>query len=141
MGNIVDALWEINKDKPVVVPVHPRAKSKIGMLPNYKKFYELMVLDPLSYLEMLSLQRSAKLIITDSGGLQKEAYFNKVPCITIRDQTEWCETVDNGWNKLVSANCDEIVKQVLSEFQPKANSGNLFGNGDAANLILSELTK
>ena len=141
LKNIVDALWELNKDKPVVVPVHPRAKSRIRVLPNYKKFNELTVIDPLSYREMLSLQRSAKRIITDSGGLQKEAYFNRVPCITIRDQTEWCETVYSGWNKLVGANCDEIVETVLSEFHPNSNSGNLFGNGDAANLILSELSK
>ena len=54
----------------------------------------------------------------------------------IRDRTEWCETVYGGWNKLVGANCDEIVETVLSEFHPNSNSGNLFGNGDAANLIL-----
>ena len=88
---------------------------------------------------MLRLQISAKRIITDSGGLQKEAYFNRIPCVTIRNETEWEETLEYGWNKLVAANTMEIVENVMSDPDPKLHSESLFGNGNAAEAIVSEL--
>lgn len=140
LTNILDALVEINKDIQVVMPIHPRTRKKISETPNSEKLNELLVLQPLSYLEMLRLQISAKRIITDSGGLQKEAYFNKVPCVTIRDETEWEETLKYGWNKLVKANPKEIVDNVLSDSDPQPHSSSLFGDGNAASCIVNHLT-
>ena len=85
---------------PVIFPVHPRTKNKFkefGIIPSHP----IQCIDPLSYFEMVELMKDSTCILTDSGGLQKEAYFLKKPCITIRDTTEWTETVDNGCNTLV----------------------------------------
>jgi UDP-GlcNAc3NAcA epimerase len=139
LKNIVDALARLSEDIPIVMPIHPRTRGKISELSNSAKLDNFLVLEPLSYLEMLILQSNAKRIITDSGGLQKEAYFNKIPCITIRDETEWRETVNYGWNKLVSADPNEIVNSALSEFNTKPGSETLFGNGNAALEIVNEL--
>jgi len=139
LSNIIDALSEINRSFPVVLPMHPRTKDRVKKVPNGNKLKDLKITNPFSYLEILKLQIGAKLIITDSGGIQKEAYFNRVPCITIRDQTEWIETVNSGWNKLVSAKKDKIVDAVHSSFNNVTSDNNVFGSGDAASLILKSI--
>lgn len=94
----------------VIVPIHPRLKKALRDLPDESK---IAFIPPVSYLEMLSLERNARIIITDSGGVQKEAYWSKVPCITLRDETEWPETLDHDANKLVDVTeGDSIVKRV-----------------------------
>ena len=98
--SILSALQSIAKDLLVVLPLHPRTKAKISQY-NLESFLEgLYLLDPILYLEMQRLQMSAKVILTDSGGMQKEAYFHRVLCITLRDETEWVETVEISWNNL-----------------------------------------
>ncbi len=88
---------------------------------------------------MVRLESACSKIVTDSGGVQKEAFFLGKPCITMRDETEWVETVENGWNVLVGADETKIVQAILS-FEPTAERKNYFGKGNAAKLILTHLT-
>ncbi len=103
---ILEALSIISKDQPVVLPLHPRTRKLIEnyCLQGYLK--GLILTDPLPFLDMVALEQDAAIILTDSGGVQKEAYFYEVPCITMRDETEWVETVELGWNRLVGADKD-----------------------------------
>ena len=133
LNSILSALRSIAKDMPVVLPLHPRTKAKLAQQSNKDALKGLTILDPVPYLEMQRLQMSAKLILTDSGGMQKEAYFHQVPCITLRDETEWVETVEAGWNQLVGANENAIVQATQDAQQlPPAQNVLLYGNGNAA---------
>jgi UDP-N-acetylglucosamine 2-epimerase len=97
------------------------------------------VIDPVGYLDILALEKNAAMILTDSGGVQKEAYLLKVPCITMREETEWKETVETGWNMLVASDTDRIVHAVRT-FKPKSVSYPVFGDGRAAEHITDILT-
>jgi UDP-GlcNAc3NAcA epimerase len=135
LNNILSALREIAKDLPLVLPLHPRTKHKIEQQHNADALNGITALEPLPYLEMQRLQMSAKLILTDSGGMQKEAYFHQVPCITLRDETEWVETVEAGWNQLVGANAEQILSAWRGAKPPSAQTENLYGDGGAAEKI------
>lgn len=111
LENIFESLREI--DKVIVFPVHPRTRDRLekyGLFSLLGKNIE--VIDPVGYLDMLMLEKNAYAIVTDSGGVQKEAFWLKVPCITLRDETEWVETVDLGWNTLVGADRDKIFNAI-----------------------------
>ena len=119
----------------IVWPCHPRARK------NIKKFNiegkippNLKIIEPVSYLDMLALESNASKILTDSGGVQKEAYLLKRPCITLRPETEWTETVEAGWNLIVNTNIDKIVYAAESFF-PKGQPPAYYGSGDAASKI------
>ena len=137
LHSILTALRDIAKEIPMLLPLHPRTKHKIEQQHNADALNGITVLEPLSYLEMQRLQMSSKLILTDSGGMQKEAYFHQVPCITMRNETEWVETVEAGWNQLVGANEEQILSAWRSAKPPSAPTENLYGNGNAAELVLS----
>jgi UDP-GlcNAc3NAcA epimerase len=139
LHNILSALRDIAKDLPVVLPLHPRTKAKIEQQHNADALNGLTILEPLPYLEMQRLQMSARLILTDSGGMQKEAYFHQVPCITLRDETEWVETIEGGWNHLVGANEEQILNAWRSANPPSAQTENLYGDGNAAEKALETL--
>jgi UDP-N-acetylglucosamine 2-epimerase len=114
----------------VVLPLHPRTRARLkGPMPA-----RIRVIDPVGYLDMLTLEEAAIVIVTDSGGVQKEAYFLGKPCITLRDGTEWAETVEAGWNLLVGSDSDTIAHAMRS-FKPNAIRPDLFGNGHAAERI------
>ena len=98
----------------------------------------LRIIDPLGYFDIIALEGSARMLLTDSGGMQKEAYWLKVPCITLRDETEWVETVASGWNILTGADRDRIVTAVRS-FKSPSDHPPLYGDGQAAEKILSIL--
>jgi UDP-N-acetylglucosamine 2-epimerase len=112
LKNILTAFSKL--DEMVVFPIHPRTRKMInyygldGLLENDN----VKVIDPVGYLDMLKLEKNAKAILTDSGGVQKEAFWLKVPCITLRDETEWIETVNLGWNRLIGSNVEKILKAV-----------------------------
>ena len=99
------------------------------------------MIEPVGYLDMLMLEQNARLILTDSGGMQKESYFFGVPCITLRPETEWVETVASGWNVLVGADTEKI-RQAINEHQwPDTKPPQLFGDGHAAEKIVAILTE
>ncbi|MDD3857494.1 MAG: UDP-N-acetylglucosamine 2-epimerase (non-hydrolyzing) [Methanoculleus sp.] len=130
MAAILGALEEV--ERPVVFPVHPRTRkylSEYGLLATMPE--NILVVEPLGYLDMLRLMAHAEKILTDSGGVQKEAYMLGVPCITLRENTEWVETVEAGWNVLVGAERERIVAMIRG-FAPVGDQFPLFGNGQAA---------
>jgi UDP-GlcNAc3NAcA epimerase len=124
---------------PIILPLHPRTK-KILSQENIVPQSNIYVVEPLSYLDMCLLLQKATLVLTDSGGLQKEAFFARVPCITLRDETEWRETVACGWNKVVGTDKHDILAAVESfRNNPPLPTDDLYGSGDAAQKIISIL--
>jgi UDP-N-acetylglucosamine 2-epimerase len=109
----------------------------------FSRFKDIKFVDPVSYLDMLKLEKNAKAILTDSGGIQKEAYWFGVPCFTLREETEWVETIKQGWNKLVGSEEKKIVEAV-SQFKGKSlpeKRPSLFGDGKAGEAIVRLLKK
>ena len=136
LKNIVDALCEMDD---VVFPCHPRTQKRLRDVALWDRLNEeVRVIKPVGYLDMLLLERSARKILTDSGGVQKEAYMLKVPCITMRDETEWVETVEDGWNVLVGADKEKIVSAACS-FDPHNEQREMFGKGDASRRIVKAI--
>ena len=135
---ILTALDEISTHTRVILPLHPRTKKSIENFKLTNLLAKLSVLDPLPFFDMLMLEQKAKVIITDSGGIQKEAFFYDVPCITMRSETEWIETIDTGWNKLTGADTDNILKAFSSLEDGKKNIYP-YGDGTASNKILRTL--
>jgi len=138
LKKIVEAFKQI---PGIVFPCHPRTKKALeryGLLEDLKNFVKLI--DPVGYIEMLALEKNAKKIITDSGGIQKEAYILGIPCITIRNSTEWVETIQDGWNILVDVDTDRIVDSV-ENFEPVSKRKNLFGDGNAGEKIAEILRR
>jgi UDP-N-acetylglucosamine 2-epimerase len=131
LTRLASVLAGVNRiSEPVVFPVHPRTRKAIAEL-GQPLGEHVHFIEPVGYLEMVTLIDSARLVLTDSGGLQKEAYWLGVPCVTLRDQTEWVETVQAGWNVLVGSDADAIVDTVRF-FQPPARQPELYGDGRAA---------
>ena len=145
LSEIFKALRSIHKDCQVVIPLHPRTRKLISSTGNSAWLDGFMVLDPLPYLEMQRLEMGARVILTDSGGIQKEAFFHRVPCVTLRDETEWIETVKIGWNQLAGATRDGICaawNHFSKEWEkPIWNQvDNPYGKGKAAFEILKRLS-
>jgi len=113
---IFDALSELATKALVVTPLHPRTQKALSQCFTNHELSSLnsrvMIIEPVSYLDMLLLEQNAKLILTDSGGVQKEAFILRVPCVTLREETEWTETVETGWNQLSGADREHILKAV-----------------------------
>jgi UDP-GlcNAc3NAcA epimerase len=143
LNSILCALAEISTQLPVVLPLHPRTRKLIDDYGLVSLLGKLTITDPLPFLDMVALEQASRLILTDSGGVQKEAFFYRVPCITMRDETEWVETVDLGWNKLVGATTNSILSAVsqLMLTPPKSVNARPYGTGKAANNILALLVK
>jgi len=136
----------LSLDEPVIFPVHPRTLKKISELglgiPSFtdaRQVNNLHLIEPIGYLDMLMLEQNARLILTDSGGIQKEAFFFAVPCITLRPETEWVETVETGWNVLVDADPAKIVNAVASQRWPSGTPPTVFGDGQASTRIVEQL--
>jgi UDP-N-acetylglucosamine 2-epimerase (non-hydrolysing)/UDP-GlcNAc3NAcA epimerase len=112
LKSILRALKEIGKEIPVILPFHPRTKKMIETHHLLKETKGINLIDPVSYFNMLKLEKNAKAILTDSGGVQKEAYWFRVPCFTLREETEWVETLKSGWNVLRGSATERIVEAV-----------------------------
>jgi len=137
LGDIFQAFEELSASKiPVVVPIHPRTKKIIEKLRI--PIASVQLIEPVPYLGMLLLEKNAKYILTDSGGVQKEAYWLKVPCVTLRDETEWVETLASGWNILSGVKTRDIIKSMTS-YKPQAIQPELFGDGNSSEKILDVL--
>lgn len=136
LKNIVDAFSELNET--VIFPLHPRTKKFLELYGLYDKLNSSVILTkPLGFFDFIKSMNHAKMILTDSGSVQKEAYVLKVPCITLRDNTEWIETVDDEWNTLVGTNKDKIIKNT-KKFHPTLwRHKDRFGHGDASRNIIS----
>jgi UDP-GlcNAc3NAcA epimerase len=138
---IWDGLLRIAEDLPVLFPAHPRTRLLFGDL-IAGGHTAIHIIEPVSYLEMLRLESSAHAIVTDSGGVQKEAFFHRVPCFTVRDETEWLETVELGWNVLCGADADRLVLAWRHRHSISRSEQALpFGDGHAAARIVAELTR
>jgi len=136
---IVNELLKIQST--VFLPLHPGTKNKLveyDLFETLEKGKNIVIAEPVSYLEMLLLEKNAKAIITDSGGVQKEAYFAKVPCFTLRPETEWIETVETGWNQLINPLKDDLAK-LINEFKEPPYIENLYGDGNAGRKITQKL--
>lgn len=138
LGEIMAAFCDIAQQMPVVLPLHPRTRKMLQHHGLTDLLKSLHVIEPLPFLDMLALELSAKVILTDSGGMQKEAYFCGVPCITLRDETEWVETVQLGFNQLVGAHREAIVMAAENSTMPQECT-HVYGEGRAAELIVSSL--
>jgi len=136
LRNLLEAFAAL--DAPVVFPVHPRTRQKIDELGRLTLSPVLRLIEPAGYLDMLALEQGARAILTDSGGVQKEAFFCGVPCITLREETEWTETVDSGWNTLTGAD-PAAIAEAARRSPPPASPPGLFGDGKAATRIVSHL--
>jgi len=145
LAEIIDAIREISRQTPVLMPLHPRTRKRItetGLkIDGDSSGIRLHLLDPVGYLEMVWLLQHCALVMTDSGGLQKEAYFFKKPCITLRDETEWMELVDTGVNTLVGAKSSAILDAFCNALNlPQiAFDRDLYGSGKAGQLIAEQL--
>ncbi len=138
LRNILGAFTD--SGEPIVFPVHPRTRKKIDELGKLEDLApNIKLISPVGYLDMLMLEQNARLILTDSGGMQKEAYFFAVPCITLRPETEWVETVEAGWNQVVGT-ATQMVAQVVQNFQPPKERPMLYGDGQAAEQIAKILS-
>jgi UDP-GlcNAc3NAcA epimerase len=143
LGEILSALAKAAEQLPVILPLHPRTRKLIDEYGLSRHMAALIVTEPLPYLDMVALEQAAKMILTDSGGVQKEAFFYRVPCITMRDETEWVETVDLGWNQLVGASSHSISSAVIDIMRNPRNVVNStpYGQGGAASEILACLAR
>lgn len=123
-------------DRPVLLPCHPRTRAALDRHGLADELGDLRLLEPVRYAEMLALVLGSRALLTDSGGLQKEALFLGVPCVTLRDETEWTETVEQGWNTLVGADPDAIRRAVdaIGEARPEPDLAP-FGGGRAAERV------
>lgn len=135
---IIAALAEMaTAECPVVFPLHPRTRhclEKQGLLPELEKHPYIRLTEPLSFLDMVALEKHAVTILTDSGGVQKEAYFHHTPCVTLREETEWIETVEAGWNQLAGHQTDRILASLASPCVRKEI--NEYGTGHASEAII-----
>lgn len=143
LNSILKALYEIAKDVIVIFPVHPRTKKTIDAHRLLNDPGNIRLIEPVSYLNMLMLEKHARLILTDSGGVQKEAFWFGVPCLSFREDTEWIETVRSGWNILVGAETERIIRglEILKKKKINNKRRNLFGDGRACEKIINILNK
>ncbi len=143
LKNIFTALNDLNNTCQVILPIHPRTKKILSDNPEIQKMTEnLTLIEPVGFLDMIVLEKNAKMIATDSGGVQKEAFFFDVPCVTLRDETEWMETIELNWNKLASPSLtpSELVTILIDGLERKGHEGTPYGKGDASSKICKILS-
>ncbi len=144
LKSIVLSLREVSEKIPVVFPVHPRTRAALGRigvsLDASSKRGHLHLIDPVGYLDMVVLEKNAAVIATDSGGVQKEAYFHQVPCVTLRTETEWVELIEEGWNVLAPSKDPDVLSQsILGRIGCKGGRKALYGDGKSAGAIVESL--
>jgi UDP-N-acetylglucosamine 2-epimerase len=143
LRSLLKALSAIGKKAPVILPLHPRTDKMIKVHRLLPKIEGLRLIDPVSYFDMLTLEKNAKAILTDSGGVQKEAYWLNVPCLTLREETEWVDIVAEGWNRLVGFEAKKILEGI-DHFGRKGlrkKKTGIFGDGKASEKIVSHLVR
>jgi len=143
LSAIVDGLLEVAQTTPVVWPLHPRTRGVLERMGRLAEVTSLCtLLPPQGYLDMVRLETAAAVIATDSGGVQKEAFFHGVPCVTLRDETEWTELVDSGWNRLVPPTSARAVADgVRAAMGTRGQTVQPYGDGHAARAIVDVLAR
>ena len=137
---VLGGLQKVAETIPVLLPLHPRTKSRIEAAGLQHLTEGLTLVEPLGYLEMVAVERHAAVIATDSGGVQKEAFFYEVPCVTLRDETEWTELVSSGWNRIVPpVSADTVADAILGANGTTGDPIRPYGDGTASQQILSIL--
>lgn len=140
LNSIIDSFNELSIVQPIILPLHPRTTQIINKNESIKLNSGIKVVEPQGYFQMLYLLKSCSLVVTDSGGLQKEAYFFRKPCVTIREETEWVELVEHGVNIVVGADKEKIKDALMTFSNQKLNFDiDLYGNGLAAGKIVKYL--
>ena len=141
LANLMNALIITARSMPVVWPLHPRTREiikRVGRLDKLSR--QLHLIEPVGYLDMVQLEKYAAVIATDSGGVQKEAFFYKVPCITLRDETEWVELLAAGWNRLAPpVDSAAILAALLASLGGHGEEVTPYGQGNAAHMIVQRL--
>ena len=137
LAAIIEGLGKAAEKTPVILPLHPRTRASLKR--ENLQTGKLQLIDPVGYLDMVMLEKNAAVIATDSGGVQKETYFHGVPCVTLRDETEWTELVDSGWNRLARPGEADIAVAVLGAVGSKGRDMSPYGEGKAAELIVERL--
>jgi UDP-N-acetylglucosamine 2-epimerase len=142
LDNILKGLGEISSaEHPTLLPLHPRTKKTIVEL-GLTTPENIRIVEPVSYIQMIALENNAKAILTDSGGIQKEAYMLGVPCITLRDETEWIETVESGWNILAGSDRAKIIEAVeRADELHRAKRKLFYGDGQASDKIYDIISR
>jgi UDP-N-acetylglucosamine 2-epimerase len=135
LGKLLKAVSQI--DIPLIFLVHPRTRQHLGELPPHKFSHRLRLIDPVGYLDMLVLQSNARIILTDSGGVQREAHFLSVPSIILRKETEWPEVLEEGASRLAEEDLDAVAHELL-QVPPQSPFDAAFGNGDASYKIVRQ---
>ena len=140
LASLAAALRELSHSRTVVFPVHPRTRKELEAMNLLDKLGECRLIGPIGYLDMVSLESRAALIVTDSGGVQKEAFFHQRPCVTLRDETEWVELIDLGWNRLCDISHPEtIINCVTEALGSRGREAFPYGDGKAAEKIVALL--
>jgi UDP-GlcNAc3NAcA epimerase len=139
---IADGLATVSASLKVIWPVHPRTRKALSSMDlGFHLPSTVVMTEPLGYLDMLLLERNATVIVTDSGGVQKEAFFCEVPCVTLRDETEWTELIALGWNVLCPpVSSEAIAGAILSRRLQRGLPGTPYGDGNAAHRIAEAIT-
>ncbi len=143
LAAIVDALTAFAAHIPVVCPLHPRTRAALAKQGKLEALSNAaVVIDPLGYLDMVQLEKHAAMIATDSGGVQKEAFFYRVPCVTLRDETEWVELVNAGWNRLAPPHdAATVLHSLRASLDSTGADVRPYGAGDAAERIVQRLAR
>lgn len=139
LAALTAALDRVAEELPVILPLHPRTRG--AMERHGLRFERVKTVDPVGYLDMVALEANAAVIATDSGGVQKEAFFYAVPCVTLRDETEWTELIDLGWNELAAPTGPAIAEQILAAVGRKGTEAFPYGDGTAARSIAAKLAE
>ena len=139
--SVVNTMERINHIK-IVFPIHPRTRSILKLNNLYERILackNVKIIQPIGYIDFIQLMRNSTKIVTDSGGIQKESYLLSVPCITIRNNTEWIETIQEGWNTLVGTDSEKIIRAIKTWYPSNANRKQIFGKGDTSKVISDKI--
>jgi UDP-GlcNAc3NAcA epimerase len=141
LGHIFAGLQSVARSRRIVLPLHPRVRAILERDPGLARLAGALTVEPVGYLDMLVLEKNAAAIATDSGGVQKEAFFARVPCVTLRSETEWVELVESGWSRLTPPTSAEAIADAIHEAIRRGGGadGSFYGDGGASEQIASRL--
>jgi len=139
---ILEGLQHVSRQLPVILPLHPRTRATLQSSGREYLTEGITLIEPVGYLDMVMLERNAALVATDSGGVQKEAYFYQRPCVTLRDETEWVELLELGWNTLLTPESgNQVASGILAQVGTSGKAASPYGEGDSAQRIAQRLAQ